>query len=57
MLGHDDVVGGQPEPVGEVVERLGGVAADDRDVVPGAAVSLIAPQSGQQSAERGEFPL
>ena len=31
--GDDDVVGLQPQPVGEVVDRLGGVAADDRDVV------------------------
>ena len=30
---HDHVVGREVEPVGEVVDRLGGVAADDGDVV------------------------
>ena len=40
VLGHggdDDVAGGEPQPVGEVVECLGGVAADDRHVVAAAA--------------------
>ena len=30
---HDHVVGREPEPVGQVVDGLGGVAADDGDVV------------------------
>jgi hypothetical protein len=34
--GHDDIAGGQSHPVGEVVERLSGIAADDRHVVAGA---------------------
>ena len=34
--GEDDVVGVEPEPVGELVDGLGGVAAEDGDVV-GAA--------------------
>ena len=31
--GHDHVVAPEVEAVGEVVDGLGGVAADDRDVV------------------------
>ena len=31
--GDDHVVAAEPEPVGEMVDRLGGVAADDGNVV------------------------
>ena len=44
--GHHDVVGVELEPVGEVVDGLGGVAADDGDVV---AVGVAAGE-GQGAA-------
>ena len=37
--GHHHVVGVEPETEGEVVDRLGGVAADDGNVVPALPAS------------------
>ena len=47
--GDDDVVGLEPQPVGEVVDRLGGVAADDGDVV---AVAPSRPAKREAAAAR-----
>ena len=48
----DDIVGGEPEPVREVVDRLGGVAADDRDVI---AVGRPAREAQDRSAGASSY--
>ena len=57
--GRDDDVGGrEAQAVGEVVDRFGGVAADDRDVVAAGAAGKAADLfAGALVGGRGQLGL